>query len=499
MSANNQRYHRAQLEQAIKANNVLAETRNARWYPHFHIAAKAGWINDPNGLSFFNGHYQAYFQHHPYGSQWGPMHWGHVSSPNLVQWQHDPIALAPSEEDDRDGVFSGSAVTGPDNQLYAFYTGHRWRNGHNEDDGNLQVQCLAVSSDGFSFEKRGTVIECPQGIEHFRDPKVWQQDRRWWMVIGVSSTEHRGEVWLYVSDDLTDWAFERVLFQAPESSVFMLECPDMFPLGDKWVLLYCPMGLPKKGFEGRNGHNAGYIVGDWEPGKDFKPLTSFRPLDWGHQFYAPQTFEAPDGRRLMFGWMGAFNMELPPQPEDGWCGQLTVPRELSLGSDLHLYNTPIAEFSQLHTATQDVGTITLDTNQEHTIVEECQPCEIEFTIDLNRSNAERIGLWIGQAEGSDGVLIAYDDQTHRIVVDRGNAYHGDRGYRSAPCKAEERVELRVLIDKGSVEVFINNGHASITSFVFPTAGQRSAILRAESGTGVIDSVKVHQLGSIWES
>lgn len=499
MSANDQTYHAAQLELAQLANNALAETRKSRWYPHFHIAAAAGWINDPNGLSFFNGRYQTYFQHHPYSSQWGPMHWGHVSSQDLVRWQRHPIALAPDREEDRDGVFSGSAVEGPDGLLYAFYTGHRWRNGHNEDDGNLQVQCLAVSQDGCTFEKRGAVIECPEGIQHFRDPKVWYQDERWWMVVGVSSLEQRGEVWLYVSSDLTEWQFDRVLFQAPEPGVFMLECPDMFPLGDKWVLLCCPMGLPKEGFTGRNGHNAGYVVGDWAPGQGFTPLTAFQPLDWGHQFYAPQTFEAPDGRRILFGWMGAFDMVLPTQTEDGWCGQLTVPRELRLDDDLHLYNAPIDEFTQLRTDTVEAGAITLGANQERVIVQECQPCEVELSINLAESSAERIGLWIGQAEGGDGVLVAYDDQMQRVVVDRGSARNGDRGYRAAPCSTEGRLELRVLIDKGSVEVFINNGQASVTSFVFPVEGARSVILRAESGAATVDAVTVHQLGSIWNS
>ena len=136
-----------QLERAEQGVAALLAERNERWYPTFHIAAKAGWINDPNGLSYFNGRYQVYFQHHPFGTQWGPMHWGHVSSEDLVTWRREPIAMAPSIEADRDGVFSGSAVVGDDGKLYAYYTGHRWRNGINEDEGNLQVQCLATSRD----------------------------------------------------------------------------------------------------------------------------------------------------------------------------------------------------------------------------------------------------------------------------------------------------------------------------------------------------------------
>lgn len=102
---------------------------NDRWYPQFHITAPSGWINDPNGLSFFNGRYHAFFQHHPYSATWGPMHWGHVSSTDLISWQHEPIALAPGEpnEDDADGIWSGSAVV-HDDTLYAFYTGNRWVN-----------------------------------------------------------------------------------------------------------------------------------------------------------------------------------------------------------------------------------------------------------------------------------------------------------------------------------------------------------------------------------
>ena len=146
-----------QLERAEQGVAALLAERNERWYPTFHIAAKAGWINDPNGLSYFNGRYQVYFQHHPFGTQWGPMHWGHVSSEDLVTWRREPIAMAPSIEADRDGVFSGSAVVGDDGKLYAYYTGHRWRNGINEDEGNLQVQCLATSQDGLTFEKQGVL------------------------------------------------------------------------------------------------------------------------------------------------------------------------------------------------------------------------------------------------------------------------------------------------------------------------------------------------------
>ncbi len=159
------------------------------------------------------------------------MHWGHVSSADLVTWRHEPVALAPSVEADRDGVFSGSAVVSDDDELVLYFTGHRWRNGVNEDEGNLQVQCAAVSTDGITFEKKGVVVDCPEGLVHFRDPKVWRMDGTWYMVVGACSTDDRGEVWLYTSADGERWEFDRVVFRDPDPDVFMLECPDMFPLG----------------------------------------------------------------------------------------------------------------------------------------------------------------------------------------------------------------------------------------------------------------------------
>ncbi|MGO1714249.1 MAG: glycoside hydrolase family 32 protein, partial [Ancrocorticia populi] len=206
-----------QLARAEAAVAALRETRNDRWYPTFHIAAPAGWINDPNGLSFFKDRYQVYFQHHPYSTQWGPMHWGHVSSTDMVTWKREPIAFAPSIEADRDGVFSGSAVPSPDGEtLYVYYTGHRWANGVNEDDGNDQVQCMATSTDGINFEKHGVVVEGPAELPHFRDPKVWQIGDTWYMVFGACSADNRGQVWLYTSTDMEDWEFDSILFEDPD-------------------------------------------------------------------------------------------------------------------------------------------------------------------------------------------------------------------------------------------------------------------------------------------
>ncbi|GGH65637.1 glycoside hydrolase family 32 protein [Rothia aerolata] len=485
------------LEEAERANAELEKSVNDRWYPTFHIAAKAGWINDPNGLSFYQGRYHTFFQHHPYGSTWGPMHWGHVSSEDLVHWKREPIALAPTLEADRDGVFSGSAVTGDDGRLYAYYTGHRWTNGINEDEGSDQVQCLATSEDGVHFEKQGVVVEGPQELPNFRDPKVFRVRETWYMVFGATSTENRGQVWMYTSTDMFEWTFDRILFEDPNPEVFMLECPDFFELNGKWVLTYCPMTPTPAGYDHRNSHNAGYVVGDWAPGNDFRQLTDYRQTDRGHNFYAPQTFEAPNGRRLGYGWMGSFSIPLAPQLTDSWSGQLTVPLEFSLTEDLKLAHLPIKELEQLRGSEKDLGAFTLDINNDMVVLDESAAYDLELTINLAESTTERVGLQVGLTEDGAHTYVGYDRLAGTLFIDRRLAGNGDRGYRATPYVAGEKLKLRVLVDRGSVEVFADDGVESLSSFTFANAGPRALVLSSESGTLTVDSLKVWEMGSIW--
>ncbi|BDR54356.1 beta-fructofuranosidase [Bombiscardovia apis] len=493
-----------QSEQLAKAEagvDQLFAQRKDRWYPLEHIASKAGWINDPNGLCYFKGRYHAYFQLHPFGTQWGPMHWGHVSSEDLATWRREPVAMAPSFEAEKDGVFSGSAVISDDGKMVIYYTGHRWRNGVNEDEGNLQEQCMAVSEDGIHFEKKGVVVPCPDDrIPHFRDPKVWKQGDTWTMVFGVCTPEHRGEIWMYTSPDMVNWTFVGPVYKHPDPKVFMLECPDMFPLGDEWVICYSAMGLSPEGFEARNHNNAGYVIGSWEPGQPFKQETEFHLWDDGHNFYAPQTCEAADGRRLMFGWMSPFTQPIP-MDEDGWCGQFTVPREVTLAGD-HLRTLPIREFDQLDEDKQDFGAIELGVNESRDLVADAQTADIEMEIDLAHSQAERIGLEIHRTSNGDHTLVCYDDQLERVVLDRHANTYGDRGYRTAPLdKSEGKLKLRIIVDRGSVEVYVNDALEVISSYSFPAEGPRAIRLVAESGEGkaIVSSLSIAKLRTIWET
>ncbi len=499
--------HSEALAQAEAGVAAMAAERNNRWYPKFHIASNGGWINAPNGLCFYKGRWHVFYQLHPYGTQWGPMHWGHVSSTDMLNWKREPIMFAPTLEEEKDGVFSGSAVIGDDGELKFYYTGHRWANGIDNTGGDWQVQMIAEPDNDelTSATKRGMIIDCPldKVDHHYRDPKVWKTGDKWYMTFGVSSAEKRGQMWLFSSDDMVRWTYERVLFEHPDPNVFMLECPDFFPIKDaegneKWGIGFSAMGAKASGFMNRNVSNAGYMIGTWTPGEAFQPETEFRLWDCGHNYYAPQSFN--DGeRQIVYGWMSPFVEPIPMQ-DDGWCGNLTLPREITLGADGDLHTAPVVEMEGLRENTTDFGAISLDVNGEQTIADDAEAVEIEMTIDLNASTAERAGLKIHATEDGAYTYVAFDDQIGRVVIDRQAAAQGDRGYRTAPLSAEElasgELKLRVFVDRGCVEVYVNDGRQAMSSFSYASEGPRAIKLVAESGTLEVKSLKLHTMKSI---
>lgn len=278
----------------------------------YHFEPKKGWMNDPNGLIEFQGQYHAFFQHNPYDIKWGPMHWGHAVSKDLVHWEELPIALKPEEEyEDGGGCFSGSAIE-KDGKLYLFYTSVSKRLG--------QTQSVAVSEDGIHFEKykgNPVIAQVPaDGSADFRDPKVSLIDGVYYMVVG-SSFEGRGRVLLYRSESLYEWDYIGVLYES-EDYYDAVECPDFFQMGDTYVLMYSKIGFPTYATQ--------FITGDFD-GKKFFPKVYSTP-EAGPQFYAAQTFGAKDGRRILIGWLYDWKM-VPDQTADS-AGALSIPRELSL-------------------------------------------------------------------------------------------------------------------------------------------------------------------------
>jgi beta-fructofuranosidase len=253
--------------------------------PGYHLAPQAGWMNDPNGVVFFRGEYHVFYQHHPFDPNWGPMYWGHAKSRDLVNWQHLPIALAPGDDFDRHGCFSGSAVV-CDDTLALLYTGHTWLGAVGDEGAMRQVQCLAISSDGVNFSKQGVVIDTPPdaSIIHFRDPKVWREGDYWYLIVGARLGD-RPCVPLYRSSDLRDWTFLNYLCSGDEQDGYMWECPDLFHLDGQDILLYSPQGMQPDGFSRLNRFHTGYRVGRVDEAQRFNG-GPFIELDNGHDFYA---------------------------------------------------------------------------------------------------------------------------------------------------------------------------------------------------------------------
>ena len=312
----------------------------------WHLEPETGWMNDPNGLVWFQDKYHAFYQHNPHAPVWDTMHWAHAVSDDLIHWTHLPIALYPDQPyENTGGCFSGSAIV-KDGVLYLIYTAVSEELG--------QTQCVATSTDGIHFEKYAgnpVIDHYPEdGCGDFRDPKVLQIGDTYHLVV-ASGKDGCAKILHYRSDDLLHWEYKGVLFSGPEfGGIF--ECPDLFPLGEHYVLHCSLINHPTR--------RVLFVVGDFD-GETFTPISRQTP-EAGH-FYASQSFLAPDGRRIMIGWMA--NPHYTPQVNLSRAGCLSLPRELSL-VDGRVVCAPIREAASLltdksHNVTVTSGAVRLKT------------------------------------------------------------------------------------------------------------------------------------------
>ncbi|MHC8772193.1 glycoside hydrolase family 32 protein [Escherichia coli] len=469
------------LALAQSALEKLCARRGNAWYPIFHLAPPAGWMNDPNGLIYFNGRYHAFFQHHPASAYQGPMHWGHATSTDMLHWQHEPIALAPGDKYDRDGCFSGSAVD-DDGVLSLIYTGHICLDDRGNDSIIREVQCLATSHDGIHFEKQGCVLTPPEGIMHFRDPKVWHEDGSWWMVIGARDASDNGQVLLYRGTSLRDWHLEHVLAHSAAGKSYMWECPDFFRCGNFHWLMFSPQGMPPSGYRFRNLFQSGVLAGSWKPGSVFALKGGFEELDYGHDFYAPQSTLAEDGRRIIMAWMNMWDSPVPTRSE-AWAGCLTLPREV-FERDGRLCQRPVREVESLRKKCQPLSPVRLQGLQ--LLTENVQAAELLVTWHTVDSHAEHYGVRLG-----DGLRLYVDNQAGRLVLWRYYPEEGLDGYRSVELPDTEYLTLRIFLDRSSVEVFVNDGEATLSSRIYPQADSRQLSLYAAHGDAILTD------GTLW--
>ncbi len=442
--------------------------------PGFHLSARVGWMNDPNGFSRFGGLYHMFYQYHPYDSHWGPMHWGHAVSEDLLRWRHLPCAMAPDMPYDREGCFSGSAIALSDGRHALMYTGVAEEIGPDGTRLQVQTQNLAFG-DGAEYVKyeRNPVItaaDLPAGGSRcdFRDPKLWQEaDGSFRALIANDHADGGGRMLLYKSDDLKRWEYVGALAENRDRLGRMWECPDFFELDGKHVLLGSAQDMLPRGFEYHNGNGTFYLLGDFDRESGAFTEESDHAIDYGIDFYAPQTILTPDGRRVMIGWMQNWdtcNLHTPSTP---WFGQMSLPRELSVKNG-RLYQKPLRELEALRGAAVVHEHVTLCNEEISLPGVSGRMADMEIELEPGESPFNRFA-----------VRFAKDDRFHTTVsfrpgesvlkVDR--KFSGSRRaiihQRRAKVDHERgRLKLRLILDRYSVEVFVNDGEKVMSATLY---------------------------------
>ena len=470
------------------------EYEQARWNlvdpeerPAFHLTGTVGWINDPNGFSWYQGQYHLFFQYHPYSNIWGPMHWGHAISKDMLRWEHLPLALAPDEPYDNYGCFSGSALELEDGRHMLMYTGV-------EDLGNEEVrqtQCLAFG-DGIDYVKyEGNPVIQPESLpegsstQDFRDPKVWRrEDGSFCAVMASMNQEGNGRIFLFESQDAIHWTRKCTLAESSYALGSMWECPDFFSLDGKDVLCVSPMAMMPDGKDFHVGHNTLAIIGsfDWETGVFHQE--SMQPIDSGIDFYAPQTMVTPDGRRVMIGWMQCVPNSKSVPPGVKYFGQLSMPRELFIENG-RLCQRPIRE---------------LDAYRGEKVLHESVHVGAEKK-KLQGVSGRLLDMTIRIREKKDlkklVIRLAADDTFHTdiSVIPKWNLLTLDRtfsGYRFDIIHqreirldgVEEGFTLRLILDRYSLEVFVGNGERTGTLSLFTPLSAQDILFFAEGETSI---------------
>ena len=474
--------------------------------PQFHFSQPAHWMNDPNGMVYYNGEYHLFYQYYPDSTVWGPMHWGHAITKDLIHWQHLPIALYP---DSLGYIFSGSVVVdknnssgfqkGEEKPLVAIFTYHNM-SGEKSGRTDFQTQGIAYSIDkGRTWKKysNNPVIKNP-GTKDFRDPRVmWHEgSKQWILTLAVAN-----KVQFYRSTDLKNWQLSSDFGMNQGNHGGVWECPDLFQLptedgkSSRWVLLVSVgNGAPN------GGSGTQYFVGNFD-GKVFTNAYSTKTvlwLDYGCDNYAGVTWSnAPNNRHLFLGWMSNWQYA-QKVPTDKWRSAMTLPRELFLHKTSDGYTVitkPAKETESLRIKNSPVDFLS---KKEHTY----SLCELMVEFDLDKAGKDDFGIEINNA-ANETVYIGYNRAKNNFYIDRSNCK--DRSFSKefpaihyAPrLTTDKKVKMHLYIDKSSVELFADDGSVVMTDIFFPAQDFNKIHAYSTGGTAPLTSGKLFELKSVW--
>lgn len=490
-----------------------------RYRPQYHFTPATNWMNDPNGMVFFDGEYHLFYQHNPFGNTWGHMSWGHAVSPDLVRWQHLPVAIP---EENGVMAFSGSAVVDWKNTsgfgeggrppLVAIYTAHRERS---------QSQYLAYSTDrGRTWTRYADNPVLDIGSAEFRDPKVfWYEPQQRWVMVLALATEHR--IRFYSSPDLKRWTYLSD-FGPAAATGGVWECPDLFELpvdGDpattRWVLI---VNLNPGGIAGGSGGQ--YFVGRFDGtrfiadsirgssvpvAKDAPDTATTLWLDYGADFYAGVTWsDVPGGRRVLLAWMNDWRYanDIPTAP---WRSAMSLPRTLALRTTpegIRLVQQPAQEIERLRGTRQWLDARAIHAGSTSLASLDVAGKALEIVAEFRAGAASEFGLMVRTGQG-EATVIGVDATAGRLFVDRTRSgevgFHREFAARHhAPLSMRNgRVRLRVFVDWSSVEVFADEGRTVITDQIFPSPASDGVALYAKGGSARLVSLEAWPLASAW--
>ncbi len=476
------------MEMRSRADEYIGRNRCRRQErPAFHVTPPVGWLNDPNGFSVYGDQIHLFYQFYPYEPKWGPMHWGHQVTEDLIRWTDCPTALAPDCTYDQYGCFSGSAVETEEGHVL-IYTGVTKELMEDGTEVEYQNQCIAVG-DGITYEKDGqNPVLCgsllPQGFSRkdFRDPKVWREDGIYYLVAGSRDENGNGQVVLCSSENLKSWKYEGVIAHNDGTIGKMWECPDFFSLDGRQILICSPQNMRASGYEFHNGHNSLYFLGDYSQSDHVFQKGEPVSLDYGLDFYAPQTVLLPDGRRIMIGWMQSWDTVLIPDGQ-AWNGMMTLPRELSVRDDV-VIQSPVRELERYR-----VSRVAL---QDQRISGTCRLPGIggrclDLTVKLGAGTYREFCMDVAHNEH---YTTSYTYQADRQLITVDRTYSGiDRDMvcqRTMKVRNPKRpLSLRFIMDRNSIELFVNDGE-QVSSTVIFTPEEADEILFSCDGEVSVD-------------
>lgn len=490
------------------SSGALAQngTYREQYRPQIHFSPPAHWMNDPNGMVYYNGTYHLFYQYYPKATVWGPMHWGHATSTDMINWKNQPIALYP---DSVGLIFSGSAVVDYNNTsgfgkngkppLVAIFTHHDQAN---EKDGknDTENESLAYSNDGgktWTKYQHNPVLKNP-GISDFRDPNVmWYKPENKW----VMSLATKDRITFYSSKDLKDWKKESEFGEHGGAHGGVWECPDLFPItasdGKKlWVLI---VNINPGGPQG--GSTTQYFVGDFDGSKFTPNHTDTRWVDQGSDEYAGVTWHNTGSRRIFLGWMSNWEYATTV-PTKTWRSAMTVPRELKLvkaDSSYFITAEPVKELDKLKTATVALNNLSVKGSVNLTKL--LKRSDTQYKLHFSSKQLNSFSLTLSNTMGEQ-LIVGYDKDENSWYIDRTKAGISDFNKDFAKRISTKRIasgkntDMTLVVDAASVELFADKGLTMMTSIFFPHKTY-DKIVASSTGSLMIDNFTYLPLKSIW--